>query len=146
MLQDDDEMIFQNDGTGGRIVVRKFELWVPQLTLTSGGQKQVNENFLKPAQWTYLKETLHSSLSRRDACALGWLITAGVKNRKHVFVFFQQTRKQNALTQNPYTSSTLLTSMETTQQNCLLVASSMGPVSTLSWTMMTTSNCGSSTI
>ena len=35
VLQDDNEIIFQNDGTGRRIVVRKFELWVPQLTLTS---------------------------------------------------------------------------------------------------------------
>ena len=56
-LQDDDEMIFQNDGTGPRIVVRKFELWVPQLKLTSEGQKLVNENFLKPTQWSYLQET-----------------------------------------------------------------------------------------
>ena len=101
MLQGDDEMIFQNDGTGRRIVVRKFELWAPQLTLTPEGQKQVNENFLKPAQWTYFKETLHPSSSRRDASG-SWLITPGVKTPKHVFVFFQQMRKQNALTQNPY--------------------------------------------
>lgn len=31
VLQDDNEMIFQNAGTSGRIVVRKFDLWVPQL-------------------------------------------------------------------------------------------------------------------
>ena len=97
VLQDDDEMIFQNDGTGRRTVVQKFELWVPQLTLTSEGQKQVNENFLKLTQWTYLKETLHPS-----SASGSWLITPGIKNPKHVFVFFQQTRKQNALTQNPY--------------------------------------------
>jgi len=42
VLQDDDEMIFQNDGMGRRIVVQKFELRVPQQTLTSEGQKQVN--------------------------------------------------------------------------------------------------------
>jgi len=101
VLQDDNKVIFQNDGTGRRIVVRKFELGVPQLTLTSEGQKQVNENFLKPTQWTYLKETLHFSSSRRDASG-SWLITPGVKTPKHVFVFFQQTQKQNALTQNPY--------------------------------------------
>ena len=29
-------------------------------------------------------------------------ISQNVKNAKHVFVFFQQSRKQNALTQNPY--------------------------------------------
>jgi hypothetical protein len=60
-----------------------------------------NENFLKPAQWTYLKEVLHPSSSRRDASG-SWLISAGVKNPKHVFIFFQQTRKQNSLEQNPY--------------------------------------------
>ena len=101
VLQDDNELIFQNDGTGRRIVVRKFELWVPRLTLTYEGQKIFNENFLKPTQWTYLKEVLHPSTSKRDASG-SWLISAGVKNPKHVFIFFQQTRKQNSLTHNPY--------------------------------------------
>lgn len=49
VLQNDAEMIFQNDGIG-RSIVRKFELWVPQLMLTSEGQKLVNENFLKLIQ------------------------------------------------------------------------------------------------
>jgi len=35
VLQDDNEIVFQNDGPGRRIVVRKFELWVPRLMLTS---------------------------------------------------------------------------------------------------------------
>jgi len=65
-LQDDTEMIFQNDGTARRIVVRKFELWVPQLHLTGKGQTLANENFLKPTQWKYLKEELSISTSRRD--------------------------------------------------------------------------------
>ena len=101
ILQDDQEMIFQNDGTARRIVVRKFELWVPQLHFTGQGKTLVNENFLKPTQWKYLKEVLHMSSSRRDANG-SWLITPGVKNPKHVFVFLQQTRKQNSYTQNPY--------------------------------------------
>ena len=94
-------MIFQNDGTARRIVVRKLELWVPQLQLTGKGQTLGNENFLQPTQWKYLKEVLHLSSSRRDANGT-WFITPGVKNPKHVFVFLQQTRKQNAYTQNPY--------------------------------------------
>ena len=101
VLQDDEEMIFQNNETGRRIVVRKFELWVLQLTLTSEGQKMFNENFLKSTQWSYLKKVLHPSPSRGDASG-SWLISAGVKKPKHVFIFFQQTRKQNSLTQNPY--------------------------------------------
>jgi len=42
LLQDDAEMIFQNDATGRRIVVRRFELWIPKLKLASQGQKLVN--------------------------------------------------------------------------------------------------------
>ena len=84
-----------------RIVVRKFELWAPQLHFTGKGQTLVNENFLKPTQWKYLNETLHNSSARRDANGT-WLITPGVKNSKHVFVFIQQSRKQNDYRYNPY--------------------------------------------
>ena len=101
-LQDDKEMIFQNNNTDlRRIVVHKFELWAPQLHFTGKGQTLVNENFLKPTQWKYLNETLHSSSARRDANGT-WLITPGVKNPKHVFVFIQQSRKQNDYRYNPY--------------------------------------------
>ena len=72
--QDDRELIFQNDGTARRIVVRRLELWVPQLQFTGQGQTLVNENFLRPTQWKYLKEVLHSSGLRRDANDT-WLIT-----------------------------------------------------------------------
>ena len=101
VLQEDREMIFQNDGTARRIVVRRLELWVPQLQFTGQGQTLGNENFLRPTQWKYLKEVLHYSSPRRDANG-SWLITPAVKNPKHVFVFLQQTRKQNSYTQNPY--------------------------------------------
>ena len=57
-LQNDRELIYQNDGTARRIVVRKLELWVPQLHFTGKGQTFVNENFLKPTQWKYLKENI----------------------------------------------------------------------------------------
>ena len=56
VLQDDREMIFQNDGTARRIVVRKLELWVPQLQLTGKGQTLANKNFLQTTQWKYLTE------------------------------------------------------------------------------------------
>ena len=43
----------------------------------------------------------HPSSSRRDA-GFSSLITLGLKTSKHVFVFFQQTQKQNSLEHNPY--------------------------------------------
>ena len=57
-LQNDRELIYQSYGTARRIVVRKLELWVPQLHFTGKGQTFVNENFLKPTQWKYLKENI----------------------------------------------------------------------------------------
>ena len=100
-LQSDAELIWQNDGTNRRVVVRNFELWVPMLRFTSEGQKLANENFLKPQKWTYLNEMIQPSSSRRDAFG-SWQINPGLKDAKHVFIFIQQSRKKNALTQNPY--------------------------------------------
>ena len=100
-LQNDRELIYQNDGTARRIVVRKLELWVPQLHFTGKGQTFVNENFLKPTQWKYLKENIFSLSERRDESGM-FMIGSGIINPKHVFVFFQQARKINRYTQNPY--------------------------------------------
>ena len=100
-LQDDKEMIYQNDGTARRIVVRKFELWVPQLLFTGKGQTLVNENFLKPTQWKYLKENMYVLGDRRDANGM-FVIGGQHENPKHVFIFFQQSRKQDSYTQNRY--------------------------------------------
>ena len=104
-FQSDTELIWQNDATETRVVVRNFELWVPTLQFTSIGQKLVNENFLKPAKWKFLKETIHSSTARRDAVGM-WQITPGVKNAKHVFVWLQRSVKSNAYTGNPYAFDT----------------------------------------
>ena len=100
-LQSDSELIWQNDGTDRRVVVRNLELWVPMLRFTSEGQKLANENFLKPRTWTYLNEMIQPSSSRRDAFG-SWQINPGVKDAKHVFIFIQQSRKVNVLSQNPY--------------------------------------------
>ena len=100
-FQDDTELIWQDDGTARRVVVRNVDLWVPSFQFTSEGQKMVNENFLKPSQWKYLQETVHSSTLRRDANGT-WQISPGVKNAKHVFVYIQQTRKSNNIQFNPY--------------------------------------------
>lgn len=87
---------------------------------------------------------LHPSSSRTDE-GVSWLMTLGVKNCKHVFVFFQQTQNQNFLEHNPYILDTFDLDGDD-QQNCLLAACSMGPVTTPIWIMKATSNCVSSMI
>ena len=66
VLAEDNDMIFQNDGTGRRIVVTKVQLWVTKLMLTPEGQKLFKEQFLRPTKWHYLKETLAPFSDRRD--------------------------------------------------------------------------------
>ena len=100
-FQSDPELIWQNDGTARRVVVRNFELWVPALQFTLAGQKMVNKNFLKPAKWKFLQETISASSARRDAPGM-WQITPGVKNAKHVFVWLQRSDKSNNYQGNPY--------------------------------------------
>ncbi|KAL9954269.1 hypothetical protein ACROYT_G041784 [Oculina patagonica] len=100
-LQSDAEMIWGEVATNRRIVVNTLELWVPLLRFTSEGQQLANEDFLKPRTWTYMSEMVEPSTSQRTAFGT-WQISPGIKNAKHVFIFFQHTARVNALTQNPY--------------------------------------------
>ncbi len=100
-LQVDEQLIWQNDGTNRRIVVRTFELWVSMLRFTNDGQTLVNENFLALWTWIYMSEMVQPSSSRRDGFG-AWQINPGIKDAKHVFIFIQQSRKVNALAYNPY--------------------------------------------
>ena len=99
-------MIFQNNAIARKIVVCKFELWVPQLHLTGKGQTLANENFLKPTQQKCLKENLHSSSSQRDANGT-WLITPGIKKPKHVLLCsFNKLRNKILIRKTTLTSLT----------------------------------------
>jgi len=49
----------------------------------------------------YLKENIFSLSDRGDESGM-FMIGSGIKNPKHVFVFFQQARKEDRYTQNPY--------------------------------------------
>ena len=43
-------------GTSYRLIVTRFQLFVPRLVFNSEGQKLYMKNYLKPYKWTYLKE------------------------------------------------------------------------------------------
>ena len=130
VLQNDTEMIYRNDGTARRIVVHKLELWTPQLHFTSKGQTLTNENFLKPTQWKYLKETMFYSSSRRDANGT-YLITPGINDRKQSLYSFNKLVNK-ILIRKTLTSLTHLISMVMTQQDWTLAASNTAQAFTLS--------------
>ena len=143
VLEEDSKMIFQNDGTGRRIVITKIQLWVPKLMLTPEGQKLVNKQFLRPTKWRYLKETLAPSSNRRDAGGQ-WQITPGVKDAKHIFAFFQQAEKNLSLCHNPYKFDTFnLNNADPLQRNCPLAAFKMAVVISPNWIMNAATERGS---
>lgn len=49
-----------------------------------------------------LHERNHHPKLQSAQCEWSWLITPGIKNPKHVFIFVQQTGKQNNIQANPY--------------------------------------------
>ena len=94
-LEDDAKMIFQNEGTGRRMLSGRM------LKLTSDGQKLVSdhESFLKATQWSYLKKSATPQLKPKTDVRSSWLITPSVKN---TFLFFSANPKGNSLEGNPF--------------------------------------------
>ena len=72
--------------------MRDLELWVLLLHFAATGRKEVNEGFLKPKKLTYIDEMLQPSPSKRATFGM-WQINLGIKNTKHVLIFFQRTDK-----------------------------------------------------
>ena len=87
-LEDDAKMIFQNEGTGRRMLSGRM------LKLTSDGQKLVSdhESFLKATQWSYLKKSATPQLKpKRDVRSS---LVDNTERQKHVFVFFSKPERK----------------------------------------------------
>lgn len=70
-----------------RYVIHKFQLWVPKITLSPNGVNNYNRHYLTPNKWTYLQERVIRSTSRKDETGT-FKISSGVRNPRHVFVWF----------------------------------------------------------
>ena len=60
-LESDGNLIWRAAGNDCRVVLTRFQLFVPRITFNSEGQKLYMENYLKPYKWVYLNEVVERS-------------------------------------------------------------------------------------
>ena len=84
-----------------RIVIEKFQLWVPKIQFNSTGQELYMSKYLKPHKWTYLREMVERSVSSRQQSGT-FRITSGISKPRHVFVWILNDARVDDQTQNPF--------------------------------------------
>ena len=99
-LQKDAELIYMNNGVDpGRVVVNRFLLWVPKLTLKDSIYDKFVNEYLNPSKWNYKREMYQVSAPTNSS---GFFqISSSIDNVKSIFVYLQRNKTNNA-EQNPY--------------------------------------------
>ena len=94
-LNEDDELIHMANGTdAGRVVVKKFYLWVPKMIPKDSEYGEYVKDFLKPIKWTYMKDMyIRSAVTR--IVQNTFQISPAIDNVKHVFFYLQRNNAPN---------------------------------------------------
>ena len=117
-LTDDDTLIYRAAAADpGRVVVTKLVLWIPRMLFNEDGLSYVMENYMKPLQWSYLREMVQESISSKQVESV-FNITAGVKSPKHAFIYLQRTARSISQEQNPHMLDTF--KVNANNHNCSL--------------------------
>ena len=94
-LNHDDELIHKAAGVDdGRVVIKKFYLWLPKMVPKDSFYSKFIGNFLKPAKWNYLKDMYVQSADTR-AVQNTFQISPAIDNVEHVFIYLQRTNGPN---------------------------------------------------
>jgi len=117
-LTDDDILIYKTAGSeNARVVVTKFNLWIPRMIFNSAGLSYVMKNYMIPTNWTYLSETVQT-LNNINHTENNFRISPSALNPKYVFVFFQRADKIGSQNENPYLFDTFKLNKD--NENCHL--------------------------
>ena len=100
-LESDGNLIWRNGGNDCRVILTRFQLFVPRLTFNSKGQELYLQNYLKPYKWIYLNEVVERSNNSQQQTGQ-FRITNGISKPRHVFVFGIDTVRINLQTENPF--------------------------------------------
>ena len=60
-LESDGNLIWRAGGNDCRVILTRFQLFVPRITFNKKGQNLYMENYLKPYRWKYLNEVVERS-------------------------------------------------------------------------------------
>ena len=77
-------------GVAGRVVVKRFYLWLPKLVPKDSMYSSFVSEFLKPTTWTYLRDLYNQSASTQAVQNM-FQISPAIDNVKHVFIYLQRT-------------------------------------------------------
>ena len=87
-LNEDNELIHMANGTdAGRIVLDKFELWLPKLIPKDSVYSNFISLFMKQSKWKYLRELYE--VSQPTKTSVYFQISASIDNVKYVFVYLK---------------------------------------------------------
>ena len=90
-LNEDTEMIHMAHGVNvGRVVVDRLYLWLPRLIPKDSMYSNFISEFLKPTEWTYLRD-LYNQSANTQALQNMFQISPAIDNVEHVFIYLQRT-------------------------------------------------------
>ena len=122
-LNEDDELIHKADGVAAcRIVIDRFELWLPKLIPKDSLYSNFVSSFMKESKLTYLRELYEVSQPTRTS---GYFqISASIDKVKYVFVYLKKSyHNANGLRQvelSPYYMNTFSLDGPSSVANCRL--------------------------
>ena len=104
-IESDNNLIWRTGGNDCRVILTRFQLFVPRLVFNSKGQKIYADNYLKPYKWTYLNEVVERSNNGQQQTGQ-FRITNGISKPRHVFVWGINTANVDVQTANPFLYNT----------------------------------------
>ena len=104
-IETDNNIIWRTGGADCRVILTRFQLFVPRLVFNSEGQKLYADNYLKPFKWTYLNEVVERSNNGQQQTGQ-FRITNGISKPRHVFVWAINTANVDVQTANQFLYNT----------------------------------------
>jgi len=94
-LNEDNELIHKANGIDdGRVVVKKFYLWVRKMIPKDSEYSEYVRDFLKPIKWTYMKD-MYIQSSETRIVQNTFQISPAIDKVKHVFFYLQRNEGPN---------------------------------------------------
>ena len=85
-LESDGNLIWRAGGNDCRVILTRFQLFVPRITFNKKGQEIYLKNYLKPYKWMYLNEVVERSNNSQQQTG-HFRISNAISKPRHVFVF-----------------------------------------------------------
>ena len=118
-IEKDGNLIWRAGGNDCRVILTRFQLFVPRITFNSKGQEIYLKNYLKPYKWMYLNEVVERSNNSQQQTG-HFRITNAISKPRHVFVFAINTANIDSQTANPFLYNTFSLPKNANVSRCYL--------------------------